>query len=49
MDDNKRNRSKLGTYKSEYGAFRKALRSPAPDALEAALWAELDRLLAWVP
>ena len=49
MDEKKRNRSKLGMYKSEYGAFRKALRPAEPDALESALWAELDRLMAWLP
>ena len=49
----KRNKSLLGMYKKEYGGFRKALR-PAfgighPSASEQAMWAELDRLLAWSP
>jgi len=47
MDENKRNRSKLGMYKSEYGAFRKTLHSESANEVESALWNELDRLLAW--
>lgn len=50
-------KSKLGMYKKEYGGFRKALRvRPGPTGVmrepfgaEAAMWAELDRLLAWKP
>lgn len=44
----KLNKSRLGMYRKEYGAFRKALRNESkatvPDLL---MWTELDRLLAW--
>ena len=51
QDANKRNKSKLGMYRKEYPMFRKALYNTDPDYTETemALWAELDRLLAWNP
>jgi guanosine-3',5'-bis(diphosphate) 3'-pyrophosphohydrolase len=47
LDANKRNKSKLGMYRKEYGGFRKALRPLVPTGPETAMWAELDRLMAW--
>jgi (p)ppGpp synthase/HD superfamily hydrolase len=51
-DANKRNKSKLGMYRKEYGGFRKALRPAYLDdggwrGPEALMWNELDRLMAW--
>lgn len=50
-------KSLLGMYKKEHGGFRKALRvrvSPSgvarePFGPEAAMWDEIDRLVAWTP
>lgn len=44
----KHNKSLLGMYKKEYGAFKKALYNQ-PQGVEADLWSELDRLMAWNP
>ena len=49
MDANKRNRSKLGMYRSEYPGFRKALRRAEVEGPERLMWNELDRLFAWAP
>jgi (p)ppGpp synthase/HD superfamily hydrolase len=48
QDENKRNKSKLGKYKAKYPAFRKALKADRCSSSEAAMWTELDRLLAWI-
>lgn len=49
QDANRRNKSLLGMYKGEYGAFRKALSPHQQDDITERLWEELDRLLVWEP
>jgi (p)ppGpp synthase/HD superfamily hydrolase len=48
LGSDKKNKSLLGMYKSEYGAFRKALKEDNVSETDQKLWAELDRLLAWI-
>ena len=43
--NDKKNRGLLGMYRKEWAAFQRALRVAEPEPVEAALWAELDRLL----
>ncbi len=48
-DDERRTRSRLGMYRAEYPAFRKALRDFQRSEINEAMWNELDRLLNWIP
>jgi len=42
-----KDRGKLGMYKREYGAFRKALRADEPEGPNIHLWSALDQMLYW--